>query len=635
MLLAVTIKNVFNFTLLSTLKPRFHVLTETQFIEENKKQWRELEILLDRPNKDPDRLHELFVKVSSDLAYASTFYPKRSVRAYLNQLTQRVFDSMEKKKAEWNTNAIKDFFQNILPVELYKSRKALLTSFIVFTIALLIGVISSANNPEFVRVILGDQYVEMTQRNIDNDDPMAVYKDMEQGDMFMMITVNNIRVSFFCFIMGIFGSLGTIIILMHNGIMVGAFQYFFYAKGLFLESFLTIWIHGTIEISAIIIAGAAGIILGNGLLFPSTFDRGTSMQMAAKRSVRILIGTVPLFVIAGFLESFVTRLTGMPTFLKVLIIGLSLLFILGIYVVYPWWHNKTSDADDSNSEIIPNETKPLVFEKLRFRDLNKNIYLGFAQFRIHMGNFFSNGISVLMTFFILSLVLFQWLLAPNEFYATENVLLTGFEFGEHTLFFLYWFVVTFAMMILTMIYRDEKMTFMNKMVHIKLYFLNMLLITLAPTLVFYYAELVWMLALFLFLPPHFLAYTFYMIPEDGWRIWTRLGKYYEMALSSWGRCILTFLMVGFLHWLVALAINELIGSFFLDFFSWHDMFSGFNVTHVLTMTTIYTFFALLMLPLYFYIFINQVNSENAKLNATDLWRRFDKFHKISKTFEAK
>ena len=269
-------------------------MTETQFIEDNKKQWRELEILLERANKDPDRLHELFVKVSSDLAYASTFYPKRSVRAYLNQLTQRVFDSMEKKKTEWNTNALRDFFRNVLPVEMYKSRKALLASFIVFIIAVLIGVISTANNPDFTRAILGDQYVDMTERNISNDDPMAVYKDAEQADMFLQITFNNIRVSFLCFIMGIFGSLGTIIILMHNGIMVGTFQYFFYTKGLFIESFLTIWIHGTIEISAIIIAGAAGIVLGNGLLFPSTYDRGTSMQMAAKRSVRIIIGIVPL-----------------------------------------------------------------------------------------------------------------------------------------------------------------------------------------------------------------------------------------------------------------------------------------------------------------------------------------------------
>jgi len=60
------------------------------------------------------------------LAYASTFYPKRSVRAYLNQLTQQVFDSMEDKKTEWSLDGIKYFFSELLPAEMYRSRKALL-----------------------------------------------------------------------------------------------------------------------------------------------------------------------------------------------------------------------------------------------------------------------------------------------------------------------------------------------------------------------------------------------------------------------------------------------------------------------------------------------------------------------------
>jgi uncharacterized membrane protein SpoIIM required for sporulation len=610
-------------------------LTETQFIEENKKQWRELEILLERANKDPDKLHELFVKVSSDLAYASTFYPKRSVRAYLNQLTQRVFESMEKKKTEWNTNAIRDFFRNILPVEMYKSRKALLTSFIAFSVAVLIGVISTANNPDFARAILGDQYVDMTELNISNDDPMAVYKDTEQGDMFLQITFNNIRVSFLCFIMGIFGSLGTIIILIHNGIMLGTFQYFFYSKGLFLESFLVIWIHGTIEISAIIIAGAAGIVLGNGLLFPSTYDRGTSIQMAAKRSVRIIIGTVPLFVIAGFLESFITRLTGMPTILSVLIIAVSLLFIVGLYIIYPWWHHHNSNTDQSSYEIMPNETRPLIFEKLRSRDLNQNIYLGFAQFRMNMGKYFSSGLSVLMFFTIISLIVYQWLWSPFDYYESSDILLASFDFGELPLFFMYWLVITFGLMILTMIYREEKLTFINKMVHIKLYFLNMLLITLIPTVVFYFAPLAWMFLLFLFLPPHFLAYTIYMIPEKGWGIWSHMTKCYEIALSAWGRVLITFSMVAILHFLIVFATTQFIGNLFLDFISWHDMFSGENVTHVFTLTIIHTFISLLMLPLYYYVFINQMNSENAKIHASDLWKRFDIFNNQSNVFEVK
>lgn len=610
-------------------------MTETQFIEKNKKQWEELENLLDLKVKDPDKLHDLFVKVSSDLAYASTFYPKRSVRAYLNQLTQRVFDSMEKKKTEWSYAPIKNFFQNILPTEMYASRKALLSSFIVFTIALLIGVVSTANDPSFPKIILGERYIEMTEKNIDNNDPMAVYKDSEQADMFLQITVNNIRVSFLCFILGIFGALGTIIVLFSNGIMLGAFQYYFYSKGLFMESFLTIWIHGTIEISAIIIAGAAGIVLGNGLLFPSTYDRGTSIQMAAKRAVRIIIGTLPLFVIAGFLESFVTRYTGMPTFLKVAIIGLSLLFILGLYVVYPWWHHKNSIHEKSTSEIIPNETKPLEFDHLKYRSLSENIYLGFAQFRLNMGKYFSHAVGFLMLFSIASFVIYQWIWSLYTYYESTDTLLANSEFGGYPLFFVFWFISTFAIMILTMIYRKEKMTFLNIMVYLKLYFINMMLLALLPLCIFYFASLGWMFLVFLFLPPPFIAFAFYMVPEKSWKVWSELSEYYSYTFSNWGRTFVTFLLIAFFHFLIVFSMYGVVAEFFLNFISWHDIFSGLNVTHVITMTSIYTFIYLLMLPLYFYVFVNQINSERAKQNATDLWKRFDVFNDQSNVLESK
>jgi len=609
-------------------------LTETQFIEENKKHWEQLENLLDQNVKDPDKLHDLFVKVSSDLAYASTFYPKRTVRAYLNQLAQRVFDSMEKKKTEWSYEPIKNFFQNILPAEMYASRKALLTSFIVFTIALLIGVVSTAHDPSYPTVILGERYIEVTEKNIDNNDPMAIYKDSEQAGMFLQITVNNIRVSFLCFILGIFGAFGTIIVLFHNGVMLGAFQYYFYSKGLFMESFLTIWIHGTIEISAIIIAGAAGIVLGNGILFPSTYDRGTSMQMAAKRAVRIIIGIVPLFVIAGFLESFVTRYTGMPTFLKITIIGLSLLFVLGLYVIYPWWHNKNSDHEKNTYGVIPNETNPLEFERLKYRNLSQNIYLGFAQFRLNMGKYFSSGLNFLILFAITSFVLYQWIWSPNAYYESAETLLVNISIGGYPLFFVYWFISTFAMMILTMIYREENMTLLNIMVNMKMYFTNMLLIAILPISIFYFTSFAWMLLIFLIIPPPFIAYTFYMVPEKNWKVWTELNEYYSYAFSNWGRTFITFSLIAFLHFLIVKAMDGIVGQFFLSFISWHDIFSGLNVTHVIIMTSIYTFLYLFMLPLYFYVFINQINSERAKQNATDLWKRLEGFNKQSNLLES-
>jgi uncharacterized membrane protein SpoIIM required for sporulation len=117
--------------------------------------------------------------------------------------------------------------------------------------------------------------------------------------------------------------------------MLGAFQYFFYQKGLLLTSFLTIWIHGTLEISAIIIAGAGGLVMGNSILFPGTYPRLTSFKNGAKKGIKVIVGLIPVFIVAGFLESFITRLTEMHWIIKVLIISSSAAFIIYYFIIYP------------------------------------------------------------------------------------------------------------------------------------------------------------------------------------------------------------------------------------------------------------------------------------------------------------
>jgi uncharacterized membrane protein SpoIIM required for sporulation len=101
------------------------------------------------------------------------------------------------------------------------------------------------------------------------------------------------------------------------------------------ESLLAVWLHGTLEISAIIVAGCAGITMGNGWLFPKTYTRLESFKRSAKRGVKIIIGTVPIFITAGFIESYITRHTELPDIIRLLIILLSLTFVLFYYVIYP------------------------------------------------------------------------------------------------------------------------------------------------------------------------------------------------------------------------------------------------------------------------------------------------------------
>ncbi|MDL5046747.1 stage II sporulation protein M [Oscillatoria amoena NRMC-F 0135] len=102
-----------------------------------------------------------------------------------------------------------------------------------------------------------------------------------------------------------------------------------------LHSLSVIMLHGTIELSSIVIAGAAGFVMGNSFLFPGTYPRLYSFKEGVKRGVKIVMGLIPLFILAGFIESFITRYTFMPDFLKLLIIGLSALLILYYFVLYP------------------------------------------------------------------------------------------------------------------------------------------------------------------------------------------------------------------------------------------------------------------------------------------------------------
>jgi len=117
--------------------------------------------------------------------------------------------------------------------------------------------------------------------------------------------------------------------------MLGSFQYFFYEKGLLWESVRTIWIHGTFEISVIIIAGCSGLVLGNGMLFTGTYTRLEAFKRGVINGLKILISTIPFFIIAGLLEGFVTRHTEMPDWLAICIIGSSLFIIIFYYVIYP------------------------------------------------------------------------------------------------------------------------------------------------------------------------------------------------------------------------------------------------------------------------------------------------------------
>lgn len=328
-------------------------MREAAFIKQNKDKWLKFENVITNKNQiHPDELSNLYIEVTDHLSYAQTFYPKSKTLEYLNYLASQSHQIIYKTKRESSKRFI-TFFTKEFPILMYGYQKQLGIAFATFLLFTIIGAYSAAHDGAFVRSIMGDGYVNMTLSNIEKGDPMAVYKEQGELNMFLGITINNIRVAMYAFILGILFSIGSLMIIMRNAIMLGSFQYFFFEQGVGWESVRTIWIHGTIEISVIIIAGCAGMVLGNSILFPDTYTRLTSFIKGFKNGLKIVVSTVPLFIVAGFLEGFVTRHTEMPDWLAILIIASSLGLIIFYYVIYPRQQYKQQLLDIAHTPKIP------------------------------------------------------------------------------------------------------------------------------------------------------------------------------------------------------------------------------------------------------------------------------------------
>ncbi|MFN0200679.1 MAG: stage II sporulation protein M [Bacteroidia bacterium] len=317
-------------------------MREPLFLRQNKNLWTEYEDMLFQGEEDtsnPDRLAQLYIQLTDDLAYARTFYPKSQSVKYLNGLAARTHLTIYKNKKE-KKNLLYAFFAEDLPLIYRRAHKYFFYSFVVFTLAFLMGYLSTLKDVQIPTLFFGADYVEMTLKNIEKGDPMGVYKNQASAEMFVSIASNNIQVAFWVFITGILCSVGAIYFIGQNGFMLGTFFGLLYNHSALGESLSVVYLHGALELSAIVIAGAAGFMLGNSIMFPGTYTRLQSLQRGAKDAIRIMIGLVPVFILAAFLESYVSRHSDMHISLKLAIILPCFAYIIWYYILYPIWVEK-------------------------------------------------------------------------------------------------------------------------------------------------------------------------------------------------------------------------------------------------------------------------------------------------------
>ena len=316
-------------------------MREAMFIKKNAEKWKTYQ---QQASEHPDETAERFITLIDDLAYARTFYPRSKVTRWINGIAASIYQSIYRNKKEKYSRIFR-FWKYELPLLFRKYHRVFLFTSILFLLFVAIGFLSSYQNPAFIRGVLGDDYVNMTEDNIANGDPFGVYKDGDPFSMFVRIAVNNIRVAFTTFMGGFSLGIFTWFLLWSNGLMLGSFQQLFFTNGLGMRSILVIWIHGTIEISAIVIAGTAGFMIANGILFPGTRKRMESFKTAARDAVKVMICLVPFFILAAFLESYITHLmsetfdkkadNGMPVWISLLILLGSVGLIVWYFIIYP------------------------------------------------------------------------------------------------------------------------------------------------------------------------------------------------------------------------------------------------------------------------------------------------------------
>jgi uncharacterized membrane protein SpoIIM required for sporulation len=306
-------------------------LREALFIKKNKDRWLRIQ---HQPSKNPDEIAADFTQLVDDLAYAKTFYPTGKVTHYINAQASKIFLDIYKNRKE-ESNRLVTFWKYDLPLTIRKHHKVVLFSFIVFLIFFTIGFFVSMKDEGVVRSILGDDYVDHTQDNITQGNPFGIY---EHGNAFLSwlsLMIHNIRVSFLMFAAGIFCGIPSLYMSAHNAVMLGSFDQFFAAKGLGVDFWLVVFVHGTLEITALIISAAAGMVLGMSFLFPGTIGRMEAFKQGAKDGVKILIGLIPVFALAAFFEGFITRLYNDISWLTTAICMISVVFVIWYFIIYP------------------------------------------------------------------------------------------------------------------------------------------------------------------------------------------------------------------------------------------------------------------------------------------------------------
>lgn len=286
-------------------------LKEEQFIKSKSATWKTLECLsahIDKKgitslnSKEIKEFLHTYKLTSHHLAYARTHYPNSNTVTYLNSLIGKCHNHVYLVRKSSFKESFHSFFYDF-PNALKELKAYVLISFGIFFFGFLLSLIMVFYDDSLARFFLNETMIEAI-----SDGQRLGSGQWDYPLISSKIMTNNISVAFKAFAYGISFGIGTIYILFTNGALLGALTGLVYLYNDPVRFWSLILPHGVIELTAIFISGAAGIMIGKSLLIPGEYSRKHALIAQAKRSVSLLIGVVVLLVIAAIIEGFFTPL---------------------------------------------------------------------------------------------------------------------------------------------------------------------------------------------------------------------------------------------------------------------------------------------------------------------------------------
>ena len=309
-------------------------MISTRWIEKRKPHWAKLEALLNQSRtsglkslsrSDLQELSLLYRQIAADLAAIREDKASVHFARYLNQLLVRAHNTIYSGHRA-SANGVVNFFWKTYPAAFRRNIRHCALAVVIFAIAGLVGAVLTYQNPDFKVKLLGPEMVNTINRHQMWTQSIVGIKPLASSG----IMTNNMSVGFTTFALGITAGLGTIYMMAFNGLLIGVIGVACYLSGMSLQLWSFVAPHGVLELPAIFIAGGAGFRIAQGLLFPGVLSRRDSLARAGSEAVQLLLGTVPILIIAGLIEAFVSP-TGLAIPLK-FSMAAALFVLLNMYL---------------------------------------------------------------------------------------------------------------------------------------------------------------------------------------------------------------------------------------------------------------------------------------------------------------